>query len=62
VKLAYSKGGRWDNQDPQGMDVAFTLIPYLNTLSAILRWATYPPIEKKREKSTNINKFFKIKK
>ncbi len=34
MSLAFSKGGRWANLEPDGMSLVFTFCPVVNTVSA----------------------------
>ena len=57
VKIAHSKGGRWENLDTCGMDILLCFIPVLNLIGTFIDWIAFPP-----KTEWNLNKFFNIKK
>lgn len=57
TQIGHSKGGRWEEFSPDKLDIIFLVTPILN-LSYYILWFTDHP----RNKSINLNKFFKIKK
>lgn len=58
-RIAYSKGGRWENSHPIPMDIFITFCPLLNTATTLLCFFLSP---KDKPAGFNIDKFFRIKK
>lgn len=62
VKIAFSKGGRYESLFPTTLDfIIIIIIPLFNTLISIYGWALYPPREGINKKNKYIDNFFKIK-
>lgn len=62
IKVAMSKGGRWEHRTPSCDDLCMTLIPIMNLIAAIVGWVAYPPHKKIYDKKCDASKFYSIKK
>jgi hypothetical protein len=60
VHLAYSYGGIFCRLKPGIADLTFTIFPVCNTVSCLICWLVFYPVERKR-KEIKLNKFFNIK-
>lgn len=60
VHIAYSNVGRWSNIKPDSTDFGFTIIPFLNTIFALISIFHSPKRKIYTEKSNPYLKFFKI--
>lgn len=57
--LAHSKGGIWERIDTNLIYIIINILPFINTLMAIMLWVIDYPV--KGKKLFNYNKFFNIK-
>ena len=57
--LAYLENGIFNGIDIRMTSLILTFLPWLNTISALVAWIMFYPIEGK--KIINLNKFFCIK-
>jgi hypothetical protein len=58
VKLAHSKGGRFEGLEVGGLDVVVTLFPIVNTILFIILLFS-PPLISRKYRNT-IRKFFRL--
>lgn len=58
MRIAHSKGGRWEELNIGVIDLTMVFIPFLNTLFMIVFYILFPP----KERKINFNNFFKVKK
>lgn len=58
-RIAYSKGGRWENSHPIPLDIFITFCPCVNTIVFVVG-IFLPP--KENQGWFNIDNFFRIKK
>lgn len=55
-KIAYSKFGKWEDTQPDKIDLLVTLFPVINTVFAIVAYIWFP------NKKYSISRFFGINK
>lgn len=61
MRIAHSKGGRWEELNIGVIDLMMVFIPLLNTLFMLVFYLFVSPKEKTNRK-INFNNFFKVKK
>jgi hypothetical protein len=64
-KIAYSKGGIWENIEPDITDIFIVITPFCNFLAVCYTWLGQSPRKRKKDKVKKVNfakKFFSIKK
>lgn len=59
-KIAFSKGGIWETQEPEKDTLFITFFPVLNTLSVFWAYINFPP-RKKAKSTKTYSKFYGIK-
>jgi hypothetical protein len=59
MRIAHSKGGRWESLNIKSDCVLFTILPIANTLLVFMGYLFFPP---KKNKNRNFNNLFKVKK
>jgi hypothetical protein len=61
MRIAHSKGGRWEELNIGVMDLTMVFIPFLNTIFMFLFYILVSP-RKKSNRIRNFNNLFKVKK
>ena len=64
TQTKHSKGGEFEYQYPLGIDIAFTIIPFVNTVISvvILCDKMWDKINKDHKLDKKVSKFFKVSK